>query len=227
MSQWRIPPSWAKSTSETTSVITAEKKSPVITPARSSVWTGSHPPDAAMRYTMVAAISAPAKATADSPTVAAKRPLESPEMPEHRPQRRAARHAQHRGIRERVPRQRLERRPRDGKASARQRGEDDPRQPELQHDRGGEIRARPPHQRGSDVAETDRRRARWRARRGSREPAHRRRRRRLAPTRRREITARAPGGSRGPAPGAPRSSGGPAGGRGRRRRRTRDPRARR
>ena len=49
MSQWRMPPSWAKSTSETTSVITAEKKRPVITPARRSVWIGSDPPAAAIR----------------------------------------------------------------------------------------------------------------------------------------------------------------------------------
>ena len=107
---------------------------------------------------MLAASSAPAKAATRQPDRRGERALEPPQLSEHRAQGRATGHAQHRGVRERVPRQSLERGPRDGQAAARERGEQDARKPQLEHHRGGQVRACPSDQRGGDVARADRRR---------------------------------------------------------------------
>ena len=122
-----------------------------------------------------------------------QRALESPEVPQHRAERGAARHAQHRGVRQRVPRQSLEGRAGDREAPARQRGEDDAREPELQHHGAGEVRARAPHQRPRRRRPDRWARDRWRARRVPRPRDPRPPRADAAATRRREITARAPG----------------------------------
>src|SRR5215510_8492721 len=77
-SQYITPPRRLASTIEMSTVIEAEKKMPTMTPARSSVCTGSPAPLEAMRYTASPAATAPAKPKAASPR-ASTTPCPSPE----------------------------------------------------------------------------------------------------------------------------------------------------
>ena len=89
-----------------------------MTPARRSVWIGSPARPRRSGTRAPAASSAPAKAATESPTVAASERSSPQSLPEHHAERGAAGDAQHRGVRERVPRQRLERRAGDRERAA-------------------------------------------------------------------------------------------------------------